>query len=42
VIAITWRGAHIPTRDTLVELRLPAAPVPRNPIVVTTSLVALT
>jgi ABC-type branched-subunit amino acid transport system permease subunit len=42
VIAITARGAHLPNRETLVERRLPAAPVPRHPLVATVALTAVT
>ncbi|HVJ95738.1 MAG TPA: branched-chain amino acid ABC transporter permease, partial [Acidimicrobiia bacterium] len=39
VVAITLRGARLPTRETLVERRLPAAPVPRHPVLSTVVLV---
>ena len=32
LIAITVRGSHLPTREALVDPRLPAAPVPRRPL----------
>ncbi len=32
LIAISVRGSHLPTRETLTEARLPAAPVPRRPV----------
>jgi len=32
LIAISVRGSHLPTRETLTETRLPAAPVPRWPV----------
>ena len=32
LIAISVRGSHLPTRETLTEARLPAAPVPRWPV----------
>jgi ABC-type branched-subunit amino acid transport system permease subunit len=35
VIAITVRGAHLPSREALVERRLPASPVPRHPVAAT-------
>lgn len=41
VVAITLRGARLPTRETLVERRLPAAPVPRHPVLSTVVLVAV-
>jgi ABC-type branched-subunit amino acid transport system permease subunit len=41
VVAITWRGARLPTRETLVDRRLPAAPLPRHPVVATSLLVAV-
>ena len=31
LVAITIRGAHLPTRASLVDSRLPVAPVPRRP-----------
>ena len=32
LIAISVRGSHLPTRETLTDTRLPAAPVPRWPV----------
>lgn len=34
IIAITWRGAKLPMRESLVEGRPPAAPVPYRPVAV--------
>ena len=35
LIAISVRGSHLPTRETLTEARLPAAPAPRRPAAAT-------
>ena len=32
LVAITVRGSHLPTRDSIAEARLPASPVPRHPV----------
>ncbi|MEP6623086.1 MAG: branched-chain amino acid ABC transporter permease, partial [Acidimicrobiia bacterium] len=32
LVAISWRGSRLPTRESLVTPRLPAAPVPRRPV----------
>lgn len=40
VAAITARGARLPTREAIVEGRLPAAPMPRRPVAATVLLTA--
>lgn len=32
LVAITVRGSHLPTRDSITEARLPASPVPQHPL----------
>lgn len=39
LVAISIRGAHLPTRESLVEGRLSASPVPRRPLLATILLV---
>jgi ABC-type branched-subunit amino acid transport system permease subunit len=41
ILAITLRGARLPTRETLGEGRLPISPVPRRPLLTTALLGAL-
>jgi ABC-type branched-subunit amino acid transport system permease subunit len=41
ILAITLRGAVLPTREMLVDRRLPASPVPRHPLVATLVLAAI-
>lgn len=42
VVAITVRGARLPTRESLVEGRPPSAPMPYHPVVVTLAMAAVT
>ncbi len=42
VVAITVRGARLPTREALIDRRLPAAPEPRRPLVATLAISAVT
>jgi len=41
IAAVTFRGDRLPTRDALVDRHLPAAPVPRHPVVATVALTAV-
>ena len=42
LVAITVRGSHLPTREALVDGRLPSAPMPRRPVLATLTLAAAT
>ncbi len=41
LIAITWRGSSLPTRATLIDRRLPAAPESRRPVLAIVAVVVL-